>query len=136
MLATKPNACGEHFDDGLLRTLRRLGGSVGVSYCCHGDVTGDIREVQTVFVSCPREAWVRAFGEPQQLRPHFDATSGKWIQCWEHPLPTGVLHCVGQIFKRPPGDDWVVVKQLIASSASRSFPLPACRTTSPRRDRS
>ena len=115
MLATNQNACGEHFDYGLLRTLRRLGGSVGVSYCCHDDAQGDIREVQAVFVSCPLDTWVRSFGEPQQVRPHFDPTSRKWLQSWEHPLPAGPVRCVGQIFKRPPGDDWIVVKQLSAA---------------------
>jgi hypothetical protein len=96
----------------LVPALRRLGGSVGVNYCCHDGHQGGIREVQAVFVSCPRAAWIAEFGEPQRLCEHFDVTSGKWIWSWEHQLPQGRIHCVGQFFQRSGDGAWIIVRQL------------------------
>lgn len=100
----------EHRPAYLLPALRRLGASTGVNYCRHDDCGGGIQEVQAVFVSCPRDAWVREFGEPQHLSTYFDGTSGRWISRWEHELPQGRIGCLGQFFRRE--SDWIVVRQL------------------------
>jgi len=92
--------------------LRRLGGSTGVSYCRHDQRHGGIEEVQSVFVSCPRDAWVREFGQPQNLCQHLDGSCGKWMWSWDHQLPEGRLHCVGQLFQRAASNDWIIVRQL------------------------
>jgi hypothetical protein len=94
-----------------LPALRRLGGSLGVTYCCHDERQGGIQEIQTVFVSCPRAAWVAEFGEPQRLSEHFELASGKWIWSWEHQLPQGRIRCVGQFFRRSATCDWIIVRR-------------------------
>jgi hypothetical protein len=111
MLATGHYARGEGFHDFFTRMARRLGGSVGVNYCCR-DRRGGVQEVQTVFLSCPREAWVENFGEPQHVRKHFDIRSGKWLRAWEQQLPDGPVCCVGQFFERSPGANWIIVRRL------------------------
>jgi hypothetical protein len=98
-----------------LQMLRQLGGSVGVSYCCRDARGGGIQEIQAVFVSCPRNAWVQLLGEPKDIRKYFDAASGRWIWSWEHSLPEGSVRCRGLFFTRSPGSDWIVVKQLSTS---------------------
>jgi hypothetical protein len=95
-----------------LPALRRLGASTGVRYCRHDDCGGGIQEVQALFVSCPREAWVREFGQPQHVVEYFDAACGKWVSRWQHDLPQGRIGCTGQIFRRATDDDWIVVRQI------------------------
>jgi hypothetical protein len=94
-----------------LHRLRRLGGSLGVNYCCR-DPRDGIREVQAVFVSCPLTTWIGQFGPPRHVRPHFDADSAKQNRSWEHRLPEGRVRCVGHIFERSAGVNWIIVKQL------------------------
>jgi len=101
----------EEFHAFLVPALRRLGGSMGVNYCCHDGHRGRVQEIQTVFVSCPRAAWVEEFGEPQRLCEHFDFTSNKWAWSWEHQLPQGRIRCVGQFFRRSATTDWIIVRQ-------------------------
>jgi hypothetical protein len=117
MVATRHKAFDENQYQHIHETFRRLGASLGVNYCCRDAGSGDIREVQTMFVSCPREAWVAEFGEPEQVRKHFDSSSGRWLRSWEHRRAKGPVRCVGQLFERSPGKKWVVVKQV---SVSRS----------------
>jgi len=107
--------------DSFLEVLRRLGGSVGVRYCCREGRNDGIQEVQAVFVSCSREAWVREFGEPQHVDKDYDSTSGRWLWTWEQQMDDGPVRCIGQFFRRPPGIDWVVVKQLCVSQKRTKF---------------
>jgi hypothetical protein len=113
MLATRQITRVDGLHQVLFQTLRRLGGSVGVNYCCH-DGHGGIQEVQAVFVSCSREAWVGAFGKPRRIRRHFDPVNGRWLSTWEHQLLEGSVRFLGYSFERSPGSHWVVVKQLRA----------------------
>ncbi len=112
MLAASHKMSSEDDCDDFLQMLRRLGGSAGVNYCCCNAQNGRIQEVQVVFVSCPRKAWVEKLGEPQHVYSHFDATSGRWIRSWEQPLPQGQIRCIGHFFTRVPATAWVIVKQL------------------------
>jgi hypothetical protein len=110
-METRHNKFGNGLLDLFLEILRHLGGNLGVNYCCR-DGQGGIQEVQTVFVSCLRDAWVGKFGRPQHVRKYYDSMSDKWLQSWEHRLPVGSIKCIGQFFERSPGKQWIVVKQL------------------------
>jgi hypothetical protein len=121
MLATRHNALGKDLHRFFLQTFRRLGASVGVNYLCRDACSGGIREVQTMFVSCPREAWVAEFGELEQVHRHFDSTSGKWLRSWEHQSIEGPVQCVGQFFERSPGSNWIIVKQVSVSRSRREY---------------
>jgi hypothetical protein len=113
----------ENLHDCFLQGLRRLGGSVGVNYCRCGAPCEGVRDVQAVFVSCPRDAWVREFGEPQGVQRRFDSATGKWIWSWEQQMSDGPARCVGQFFERCPGNDWIIVRQFsVAQTAHRRAP--------------
>jgi hypothetical protein len=112
MLVTRRNTNPSNFCQVLLQTLRNLGGSLGVNYCCRESHGRGIQEVQAVFVSCPRRAWIKAFGRPRHVRRHFDAAQEKWLWTWQQQIGEGVLRCVGHIFERSPGRPWMVVKQV------------------------
>jgi len=103
-------------DDGLHRELlpplRRLGASLGVNYCRHDAHQGGVQEVQAVFVSCARTAWVEQFGEPQHVSSYYDPDGRRWLQGWVHCLPQGPIHCLGCFFNRTPSEEWIIVKQV------------------------
>jgi len=115
MLATRRNKVGQGFHALLINAVRHLGGSVGVNYCCRDARGGGVQEVQTVFISCPREAWVGEFGEPQNIHQYFDVTGRKWFRNWEHHLPVGRVRCTGHFLERSPGFEWIIVKRLSVS---------------------
>lgn len=100
------------FHADLFHTLRRLGGTLGVNYCCRDAGGGALREVQSVFVSCPLSAWVAEFGLPQEVRPYYDSSRARWISSWQQDLREGRARCVGQFFQREPDAEWVVVNQI------------------------
>jgi hypothetical protein len=64
------------------------------------------------------QSWVALFGEPQRVSMHFDLPHTKWESSWEQQLPNGPLQCVGCIFERSPGIQWIIVKQLKISQPS------------------
>jgi hypothetical protein len=111
MLVTECDTCNGDLRDLTVKMLRPFGGSVGVNYYCHDALTSGIQEVQTVFVSCPLGNWVAMFGEPQCIHLRFDLPSAKWECSWEQQLPSGPVGCVGYIFERSPGVNWIIVKQ-------------------------
>ena len=111
MLATECDTYDGNLRDLSLQMLRPLGGSVGVNYYCHDTLASGVQEIQTVFVSCPLKTWVAMFGEPQQVCLHFDLPTVKWECSWEQHLPTGHVRCLGYIFERSPGVNWIIVKQ-------------------------
>lgn len=127
MPATMYRTTAEERHAFLVPALRRLGGSMGVNYCCHDDHRGGIQEIQTVFVSCPRAAWVEEFGEPQRLCERFDFTTNKWTWSWEHQLPQGRIRCVGHFFRRSATTDWIIVRQFSVYHNDEPFPpRPTC----------
>jgi hypothetical protein len=111
MIATECDTYDGNLRDISLQMLRPLGGSVGVNYYCRDALASDIQEVQTVFVSCPLRSWVAIFGEPRRVHLHFDLPSAKWECSWEQQLPSGLVRCLGYIFERSPGVNWIIVKQ-------------------------
>jgi hypothetical protein len=115
MVASRLGAMNRGLDNFVRQMFHRLGASRRVNYCCRDPRGGGIREVQAVFVSCPRQAWVAEFGEPQHVRRQFDAATGGWLRSWEHPSTDGPVCCVGQLFDRSPGTEWVVVSQVSVS---------------------
>jgi hypothetical protein len=129
MLATECDTYDGNLRDLSLQMLRPLGGSVGVNYFCHDTLASSIQEIQTVFVSCAMKSWVALFGEPQAVRLHFDPPSAQWQYSWEQHLPGGLVHCLGYIFERSPGVNWVIVKQFRVSChpVGASVTGPVCR---------
>ncbi len=121
MLATECDTYDGNLRDISLQMLRPLGGSVGVNYYCYDTLASGIQEIQTVFVSCSMKNWVALFGKPHALRLHFDLPSAQWQYTWEQHLSSGLVHCLGYIFERSPGVNWVIVKQFRISR-------PPCRT--------
>jgi hypothetical protein len=117
MLSATLNTFAAELRESFQPRLRRLGANVGVSYCRHDAECDGVQEVQTLFVSCPREEWVAQFGEPQHVRQCFDPHAGRWRQDWEHALADGRIRCVGDMFTRSSGRDWVIVRRLEAIDA-------------------
>lgn len=97
--------------------LDRLGAHVGVGCFHHNAGCDGGQEIQTVFVSCSREAWVNEFGEPENVRRSFDVQSGQWRHSWEHAMPDGRVCCVGDIFERSSGRAWIIVRRFSAADA-------------------
>lgn len=114
MLTASYSTFGTDLRESFTPKLRRLGANVGVSYCCRDAAHDGVQEVQTLFVSCPREEWVAQFGEPERVRKCFDPQTGRWRQDWEHSLPDGRIRCVGDFFMRSSSCAWVIVRKLEA----------------------
>ena len=58
--------------DGFFQALRAMGATGHVTYCHSPMGTSDTEEVHSGFLSCPREAWVQAFGDPETVVHHED----------------------------------------------------------------
>ncbi len=88
-----------------LRRLSRLGANLGVRYYrANQDRTG-IDEVQAVALSCPQDAWVGAFGEPERITEYCETVTARSLracQCWEHQCVDGMAKCIGRLFERLP----------------------------------
>lgn len=99
---------GEFFD-----ALRTLGAQFSPLSLNPRSRTGSGRQAYMVFVSCPRDAWVRAFGEPQQVTEHYDLLMHIPFHAWQQPSPNGPVTCTGHLFERSPGCNWVTVARVI-----------------------
>ncbi len=58
---------GRFSRDGFLQALRSIGASGGVTYCHTLMGQPGTEEVHSGFLSCPRDVWVQAFGEPENV---------------------------------------------------------------------
>ncbi|MFZ1933989.1 MAG: hypothetical protein WCB27_19120 [Thermoguttaceae bacterium] len=131
MLATQCDTYDGNLRDLSLQMLRPLGGSIGVNYYRRDSLASGIQEIQTVFVSCPLRSWAAVFGEPQQVHLHFDLPTAQWECSWEQHLPNGLVRCVGYIFERSPGVNWIIVKQFnISRPAFAGVARGGCRRAS------
>lgn len=97
--------------------LDRLGAHVGVNYFRHKVGYDGVEEIQTLFVSCSRAAWVEEFGEPENVSRFFDPHNGQWRHRWEQTLPDGRVCCEGDLFERSSGREWVIVRRFSAADS-------------------
>jgi hypothetical protein len=111
MLATQCDTSGGNLRETSLQMLRPLGGSVGANYYCHDALASGIQEVQTVSVSCPLDNWIALVGQPQHVHLQFDLPRAKWECSWQQSLPSGPIRCLGHIFQKSSGINWIIVKQ-------------------------
>lgn len=62
-----------------------------------------------VHISCKQRTWCEIFGEPQCVEQYHFQSSRTPVHIWKHFCKDGAVACVGHIFERSPGDDWIVV---------------------------
>ena len=103
---------GNEIREEFVRALRQLGGNIGLAYCSSGGTNRAVEHVQSVFLSCPLEDWVKAFGRPRHVSRRREPSTGKEIDSWEEPSPQGAVRCDGHLFERSAGHQWVVVQRV------------------------
>ena len=84
--------CREDF----LQALRAMGATGGVTHSQVG--TPDTEEVHGGFLSCSREAWVQAFGEPENVVAREDQETRGAPDTWCYRCTDGPVTCVGHLF--------------------------------------
>lgn len=119
--ATNNRDCSSR--DEFIQRLRRLGASLGMTFRRESAQNGTVEEVQPLFLSCPRDDWIKAFGEPHQIRTRRDSETGKSVQMWEYVCYEGPIQFVCHPFALSSGSEWVVMQQLL-----RFIPYLARRT--------
>jgi hypothetical protein len=97
------------------RMLRQLGAISGVNYCQFDAETGEILDIQHVYLRCHYEQWTQAFGEPEMVSPRLDVTVGAIVRTWQHHYVDGSVTCIGYMFEHPTGVRWVIVVRVCFS---------------------
>ncbi len=122
-----------------LLSLNRLGANLGVRYYRASEDGTGIEEVQAVALSCTRDAWVGAFGEPEEIKEYHDTMTAGFLRschCWKQQCVEGVVKCIGRLFDRLPDGSRVIVLQarfsgcgqtLQANGEERGRAAPTCK---------
>ena len=64
------------------------------------------------FLSCSLEAWTQVFGKPRNIGDGDDSLVRVPVRIWEHETTDGPLRCVGHLFERVPGEQWVILARV------------------------
>ena len=65
-----------------------------------------------MFLSCPRDAWVRRLGEPQNVTERREFAMRHAVAPMGTAIACGPVKCVGRLFERWPDGPWVIVMRM------------------------
>ncbi len=88
-----------------LQALQLLGGKPRLGRYRSGDWG---RRALPVCVSCSYRAWLSLFGEPQEVETN-GSSSRVVVHTWRHCCTDGPVTCIGRLFERSSGVQWVVL---------------------------
>ncbi len=71
------------------------------------------RRTFSAFLSCPLQTWTEWFGEPQEVSSHYDLLTHVPFQAWQQPFADGVATCMGHLFERSAGRNWVILARVL-----------------------
>jgi hypothetical protein len=96
-----------------VKFLRALGARVEAFQAHFRPASLPRRQTYVAFLSCELKPWIDLFGEPQDISSHYDLLTHLSFQSWQQPFVDGVVTCVGHLFERAPGRQWVTVARVL-----------------------
>jgi hypothetical protein len=66
-----------------------------------------------VYVSCPLDTWTAVFGKAEPVIQYHKTPMRLPVQVWERRCTDGAAACVGHIYERSAGLQWVVLARVI-----------------------
>jgi hypothetical protein len=104
-VAHEPGSRGD-----FLQALQQLGAEPRV---CRLQSSRNTRKMMPVHLSCSREHWADIFGEPECIEEIPVPKSKYVLYRWKHFCSDGSVTCIGHLFEKSLGVDWVVVMRVM-----------------------
>jgi hypothetical protein len=93
-----------------LQALQQLGAEPRV---CRLQSSRNTRKMMPVHLSCSLENWSEVFGEPKCIEEIPVPKSKYVLYRWKHFCSDGSVTCIGHLFEKSLGVDWVVVMRVM-----------------------